>query len=361
APLPGFSSGRSARLGEEEVRDSLGRRSGVSLTSPPGSVVSSPGSMVRVLETARSMPSLSDRSPWLGLPAGVKDRALTPSRFNKAPAGMGVLDPRSVSGSSRRPSLSRKGASKEQCPPSSSSSGPVYPESQLQHPAGRHAGPGARVPLPVQPEAGMLLAVGRSSEVHSGRRRFRLGQRRGRHQAVGHEELDRLARFQNCPDEVLCTVVVSISQRWIVCVYPSVVQVYMGHSPNSMVLALPAAASATGSRPVRWASAAFSPTREVDHSHGSAGQDNYLAVLGTGHLRILDYATGWRLGMPGRTVSLMQDASPTCIVFTTDDGAWIICAFSSGQMQVWNASSLCLHKTVGAHRRLRHLPGPVAL
>jgi WD40 repeat protein len=331
------------------VNDLVGRRPVGSPTSP-GSVVSSPGSMVRVLETARSMPSLSDRTPWLGHPAGVKERALTPSR-NRAPAGMGMLEP--TGGFSRRASVSRRpsftggrGGRKDTGPPSSNSTAQVYPESQQQqddtldpkhefhyrYNRRLECSSQSVAALRFTPDGGAFVSSNTAADI----------------KMWDTKNWSRLARFQNCPDEVLCTVAISISQRWVVCVYPSVVQVYMGHSPNSMVLALPAATSASGAGPVRWASAAFSPTREVDHSHGSAGQDNYLAVLGTGHLRILDYATGWRLGMPGRTVSLMQDANPTCIVFTTD-GAWIVCAFSSGQMQVWNASSLCLHKTVSAH------------
>ncbi|CAK0903211.1 unnamed protein product [Prorocentrum cordatum] len=322
------------------------------------------------------------------------------SSLSRSPSGMAMLEQKRLS-VPQRTSHAGKNIQKEtrlQGALSSSSSGHLYPAEQdgtVDEEHDFHYQYNRRLECSSQPVVALRFTPDGSALVS------------GNHGADikmwDTKNWSRLARFQKCPGEALCTVAVSLSQRWVVCVYPSVVQVYKGHSPHTLVLSLPAAAAGTGipagegaagSEPVppsgrascasasssgtdatgpgwaagggggtrgsarisarafRWASAAFSPTREVNHQKGLAGQDNYLAILGTGHLRVLDYAAGWREDMPSHTCSLLQggveDAHPTSSVFTSD-GVWIVCAFSSGQMQIWSASSLGLHKTVSAH------------
>lgn len=63
--------------------------------------------------------------------------------------------------------------------------------------------------------------------------------------------------------------------------------------------------------------------------------------------------------MPRRTRSLFHNEKPTTIAYTSD-GSWLVCGFANGQIQIWNAFSLTLEKTMcghnGAVNALTHSP-----
>ncbi|CAK0840514.1 unnamed protein product [Prorocentrum cordatum] len=52
--------------------------------------------------------------------------------------------------------------------------------------------------------------------------------------------------------------------------------------------------------------------------------------------------------MPCRSRSLMQASKPVTMTYTSS-GDWLVLGFEAGQMQIWNASSLMLEKTLSAH------------
>lgn len=85
---------------------------------------------------------------------------------------------------------------------------------------------------------------------------------------------------------------------------------------------------------------------------GRTGHDNHLAALSTTHLCVLDYSGGWgssdEVLHPKRTRSLLHSPLPTSIGYTAC-GSWLVCGYESGQLQIWNAFSLTLERSLISH------------
>lgn len=144
-------------------------------------------------------------------------------------------------------------------------------------------------------------------------------------------------------------VAISPSQRWVVVCYSAMLQIFQCGAPWKLVQTRPLEVASNKDAPPEWCCVAFSPSMaEVDHPGGQAGQDNHLAAFSNCHISLMDYSGGWTQDVPQRTRSLMQTSWPSCLSYT-GDGYWIICGFSEGQMQIWNAFSLSLEKTLNAH------------
>ncbi|CAJ1413454.1 unnamed protein product [Effrenium voratum] len=141
-------------------------------------------------------------------------------------------------------------------------------------------------------------------------------------------------------------VAISPSQRWVVVCYSSVLHIYQCGPPWRLVQSRPVVNTLKDKEP-EWCCVAFSPSSEVDHPTGHAGQDNNLAAFSNCSICLMDYSGGWE-EVPQRTRSIMQTGWPASLAYT-GDGYWIVCGFSEGQMQVWNAFSLTLEKTLNAH------------
>eukprot|EP00747_Dinoflagellata_sp_TGD_P032219 gnl/TRDRNA2_/TRDRNA2_135833_c0_seq1.p1 gnl/TRDRNA2_/TRDRNA2_135833_c0~~gnl/TRDRNA2_/TRDRNA2_135833_c0_seq1.p1 ORF type:complete len:531 (-),score=52.35 gnl/TRDRNA2_/TRDRNA2_135833_c0_seq1:114-1487(-) len=97
-----------------------------------------------------------------------------------------------------------------------------------------------------------------------------------------------------------------------------------------------------------WCCVAFSPMAEVDQCNGLSGQDNHLAALSSSHLCLIDYSGGWCAADPQRTVSIANNTRPTSISYTAC-GYWLGCGFEDGQLQIWNAFSLTMERTLCSH------------
>jgi len=156
------------------------------------------------------------------------------------------------------------------------------------------------------------------------------------------------AKLRGCLRKEPRALVISPAQRWLVSAYPSVLQIFQCSPPWRMEQALPAVLDPATKEPQEWMCIAFSPMAEVDHPGGKTGQDNHLAAFSSAALCVLDYSNGWGTDTPRRTRSLMQSSKPTSLAYTSC-GWWIICGFESGQLQIWNAFSLTLEKTVNGH------------
>ncbi|CAE7808777.1 kidins220b, partial [Symbiodinium sp. KB8] len=142
-------------------------------------------------------------------------------------------------------------------------------------------------------------------------------------------------------------VAISPSQRWVVVCYSSVLHIFQCGAPWQLVHSRPVVVDGLKEQP-EWCCVAFSPMSEVNHPAGQAGQDNHLAAFSNCNICLMDYSGGWNDDLPQRTRSLMQTSWPVCLAYT-GDGYWIICGFSEGLMQVWNAFSLTLEKTLNSH------------
>lgn len=156
------------------------------------------------------------------------------------------------------------------------------------------------------------------------------------------------AKLKGCRKEDPKALVISPAQRWLAVCYASVLQIFNCSPPFRLEQAIPAILDPHTKEMAEWSCIAFSPMAEVDHPGGHTGQDNHLCAFSTSHLCVLDYSGGWGEDTPRRTRSLMQSAKPTCLAYTAD-GWWMICGFEGGQLQIWNAFSLTLEKTLSAH------------
>jgi len=144
-------------------------------------------------------------------------------------------------------------------------------------------------------------------------------------------------------------LVISPAQRWLVAAYGSVLHIFQCRPPWKLEQSLPTIVDPCTKETSEWSCVAFSPMAEVDHPGGHTGQDNHLAAFSTAHLCVLDYSQGWGADVMARkTRSLMQSARPTSLAYTAC-GWWMICGFESGQLQIWNAFSLTLEKSLCAH------------
>jgi len=155
-------------------------------------------------------------------------------------------------------------------------------------------------------------------------------------------------KLRGCRKEEPKCMVISPAQRWLVIAYPAVLYIFNCKPPWRLEQALPALIEPATKEVSDWCCIAFSPMAEVDHPGGCTGQDNHLATCSTEFLCVLDYSGGWGVDTPRRTRSLMQSAKPTSICYTAC-GWWLIAGFEDGQLQIWNAFSLALEKTLSAH------------
>eukprot|EP00931_Biecheleriopsis_adriatica_P065315 TRINITY_DN39885_c0_g1_i1.p1 TRINITY_DN39885_c0_g1~~TRINITY_DN39885_c0_g1_i1.p1 ORF type:complete len:561 (-),score=59.57 TRINITY_DN39885_c0_g1_i1:81-1730(-) len=156
------------------------------------------------------------------------------------------------------------------------------------------------------------------------------------------------AKLKGCRREEPRALVISPAQRWLVAAYSSVLHIFQCNPPWRLEASLPPIVDIATKESSEWSYVAFAPMAEVDHPGGHTGQDNHLAAFSTSHLCVLDYSGGWGAETPRRTRSLMQSARPTSLAYTAC-GMWMICGFESGQLQIWNAFSLMLEKTLSAH------------
>eukprot|EP00913_Durusdinium_trenchii_P007319 g6880.t1 len=125
-------------------------------------------------------------------------------------------------------------------------------------------------------------------------------------------------------------VAISPSQRWVVVCYSAMLQIFQCGAPWKLVQ----------SRPVEG-------PKDKD-GRPAACEDNHLAAFSNCHISLMDYSGGWSEDVPQRTRSLMGTSWPSSLSYT-GDGYFIICGFSNGQMQIWNAFSLSLEKTLNGH------------
>lgn len=157
------------------------------------------------------------------------------------------------------------------------------------------------------------------------------------------------ARLKGLKREEPRALVISPAQRWLVAAYGSVLHIFKCSAPWKLEQSLPTIVDPCTKETSEWSCVAFSPMAEVDHPGGHTGQDNHLAAFSTAHLCVLDYSQGWGSEVMARkTRSLMQSARPTSLAYTAC-GWWMICGFESGQLQIWNAFSLTLEKSLCAH------------
>lgn len=156
------------------------------------------------------------------------------------------------------------------------------------------------------------------------------------------------AKLKNSLRKEPRAVVISPAQRWLVCAYPSVLQIFHCSPPFRLEQALPSIVDPATKEVQEWKCVTFSPMAEVDHPGGKTGQDSHLAAFSSAALVVLDYSNGWGSETPRRTRSLMQSSKPTNLCYTSC-GYWIICGFETGQLQIWNAFSLTLEKTLNGH------------
>jgi len=156
------------------------------------------------------------------------------------------------------------------------------------------------------------------------------------------------ARLKNSLRKEPRALVISPAQRWLVCAYPSVLQIFHCGPPFRLEQAMPSIVDPATKEVQEWMCIAFSPMSEVDHPGGKTGQDNHLAAFSSAALLVLDYSSGWSGDTPRRMRSLMQSSKPTSLCYTSC-GWWLVCGFQSGQLQIWNAFSLTLEKILNGH------------
>mmetsp|Transcript_25430 Transcript_25430/g.64658 ORF Transcript_25430/g.64658 Transcript_25430/m.64658 type:complete len:580 (+) Transcript_25430:184-1923(+) len=155
-------------------------------------------------------------------------------------------------------------------------------------------------------------------------------------------------RLKGCRKEEPRALVISPAQRWLVAAYPKVLHIFNCCPPWKLQHSLAAGVEESTKEHSEWTCIAFSPMAEVDHPGGHTGQDNHLATFSSATLCVLDYSGGWTADTPRRTRSLMQSSVPTSAAYTSC-GSWLIVGFQDGQVQVWNAFSLTMEKTLSAH------------
>lgn len=143
-------------------------------------------------------------------------------------------------------------------------------------------------------------------------------------------------------------LVISPAQRWLVCVYASVMRVFHCKPPWRHEQAIPSPYDAVTKETSEWCCVCFSPMSEVDHPGGLTGHDNHLAAFSSNMLCVLDYSGGWGEDTPKRTRSIFHGSTPSSITYTSC-GFWLVCGFRDGELQIWNHFSLTLEKTIDAH------------
>lgn len=156
------------------------------------------------------------------------------------------------------------------------------------------------------------------------------------------------ARLRGCHRSEPRALVISPASHWLVCAYPQALQVFHCTPPFRLEKSLPAPPDPATKEPHEWQCVAFSPMAEVDHPEGRVGQDNHLAAFSSAALCTIDYSSGWTNSAPSRMRSLMQCSRPNSLEYTSC-GTWLICGFASGQIQIWNAFSLTMVRTLDAH------------
>lgn len=155
------------------------------------------------------------------------------------------------------------------------------------------------------------------------------------------------AKLEGCRNEEPRVICFSPAQRWLVCMFPSVMHIFQGKPPWHLVQRVPSPIDQATKASSEWICVAFSPSSEVDQPGGRAGQDNHLAGFASKALCVLDYSGGWD-DTPKRTACILDEKRPTSIAYTAC-GWWLVCGYSSGQVQIWNHFSLTLERTLLGH------------
>jgi len=151
-----------------------------------------------------------------------------------------------------------------------------------------------------------------------------------------------------CRKEEPRALLASPSQTWLASVQPSALHVFQFKAPFHLEQAIPAMICPGSKEISPWCCAAFSPGIEVDHDAGRTGENNHFVALSSSHLCVFDYSAGWSSETPRRTHSILRYARPTGVSYTPCK-LWVIIAYDNGQMQIWNADSLTLHRKLRAH------------
>lgn len=158
-----------------------------------------------------------------------------------------------------------------------------------------------------------------------------------------------VARLKGFCSKMPNTLTFSPAMRWLVCAYDQALYVFDIEGKWQLHHVLPAQHAGASGGVSSWICVAFASTQEVNHAVGATGHNAHLACLSETHLEVLDYSGGWKKGMPSRSRSLSVSAGvPTCMTYTSC-GTWVACGFESGQVQVWNASSLSVEKALSGH------------
>jgi len=157
------------------------------------------------------------------------------------------------------------------------------------------------------------------------------------------------ARLKSVQKQEPRSIVISPTQRWLIAAYPSVLQIFSCKPPWNLVQAIHALPDPATGEPCEWYCIAFSPAMaDVDQNAGTNGHDYYLTGFSTCHMSVMDYSGGWGSDMLKRTRTISHGTRPTSLAYTAD-GWWLVCGFECGQVQVWNAFSLTLERTLVSH------------
>jgi len=145
---------------------------------------------------------------------------------------------------------------------------------------------------------------------------------------------------------------ISPSQRYLVSCHASALDIFNCLPPWDLECSIPSKVCPATGEIASWCCMAFAPMEEACDLMGRTGHDNHLAALSTTHLCVFDYSGGWgskeEVLQPKRTRSLVNSPLPTSIGYTAC-GNWLVCGYESGQLQIWNAFSLTLERSLISH------------
>lgn len=154
-------------------------------------------------------------------------------------------------------------------------------------------------------------------------------------------------KLKDCLSETPLALSISPSQRWLVCVYPTFMNVFQCSPQWNLQQRIEPPVDPVTKKPSEWCCVAFAPLSEVDNPGGRAGEDNHLAAFASRALCVLDYSGGW-VDTPKRMCRSFDEERPVSIAYTAC-GWWIVCGYESGQLQIWNHFSLTLDRTLRGH------------
>lgn len=158
-----------------------------------------------------------------------------------------------------------------------------------------------------------------------------------------------VARLRGLRSKEPLSLVFSPSQRWLVCAYSEALYIFECGGIWKLHQTMPSLVDELTQMKSRWMCVAFSQHQEVNHADGATGHDTHLCALSATHLHVLDYSGGWASDrVLGRSRSLMHCSRPISMTYSCC-GVWLLCGFESGDVQVWNAASLMMQRTLSGH------------